>query len=57
MLYFRVCNSEVAESSTDSSSEYMTDDQHEDELGAEGPISLKRKLSHSLAYVPSFYDR
>ncbi|KAF6025332.1 PHTF1 [Bugula neritina] len=53
----RVCNSDVADNSSDSSSEYVSDNQPEDDLSAEGPISLKEKLPNSLAYVPSFYDR
>ena len=57
IIIFRVCNSDVAQSSSDSSSEYMSDAQDDEPSGVEGPISLKRKLSHSLTYVPSFYDR
>lgn len=52
-----MCNSDVADNSSDSSSEYVSDNQPEDDLSAEGPISLKEKLPNSLAYVPSFYDR
>lgn len=52
-----MCNSDVAESTSDSSSEYMSDVQDDDTQAVDGPISLKRKLSHPLAYVPSFYDR
>lgn len=55
MLLFdsRVCNSDVA---SDSSSEYQSEEE-KDDLSAEAPICLKAKASHTLAYVPSMFDR
>lgn len=50
----RVCNSDVA---SDSSSEYASEEEKNDNLSAEAPICLKAKVSHSLAYVPSMFDR
>ncbi|XP_067937841.1 protein PHTF2-like [Watersipora subatra] len=49
-----VRNSEVAESSSDTCSDYGTDEQRED---AEEPFSLNNRKPHSLAYVPSCHDR
>lgn len=51
---FRVCNSDVA---GESSSEYESGYDKEEEPSVEGPFCLKPKVSHTLAYVPSVYDR
>lgn len=41
----------------ESSSEYESGYDKEEEPTVEGPICLKAKVSHTLAYVPSVYDR